>query len=266
MKNHHAFLNTLQNNIAPLIQDVHEHPLYTQLNSLDALRLFTQHHVFLVWDFMCLLKELHRRLVSTAAPWFPPKDALSAHLISSILVEEEGDLTEDGLHYASHFELYLTGMKAIGANTQLIQDCLSALKNGFDLETTLHAVALNTATKNFVLTTFQFFKRPIHELASAFVFGREGITSPMFSSMLEQLEKQLDPQHQAQLKPLIYYFKRHIELDSSEHFPKALQMLKNLMGDDKTKWQEAEQAAVLALNARLDFLTEVESTLLNLIT
>ena len=88
------------------------------IHTLNHLRIFMEHHVFAVWDFMCLLKELHRRIVCTQAPWFPPKDAYCAHLISRILVEEEGDLTEDQQHYLSHFELYLTAMKKIGANVR----------------------------------------------------------------------------------------------------------------------------------------------------
>ena len=54
----------------PLIEQINMHPLYKSIRSLPDLRIFMEHHVFAVWDFMCLLKELHRRIVSTRAPWF----------------------------------------------------------------------------------------------------------------------------------------------------------------------------------------------------
>src|ERR1700691_4043682 len=89
--------------LAPLIQKIKNHTIYTTIHSVEHLRLFMAHHVFAVWDFICLLKELHHRLVTTRAPWFPPKDPDSAHLISRILVEEENDHTPDGQAYCSHF-------------------------------------------------------------------------------------------------------------------------------------------------------------------
>src|ERR1700730_5118297 len=95
-------LELLTNELSPLIAAINHHPLYSQIRTLTDLRIFMECHVFCVWDFMCLLKELQRRLVTTGAPWFPPNNAESAHLINSILVEEEGDLTEDGSHYLCH--------------------------------------------------------------------------------------------------------------------------------------------------------------------
>ena len=109
-----------------------------------------EYHVFAVWDFKCLLKELQSRIVTTRAPWFPPKDAFSAHLISRILVEEESDRTEDGQRYESHFELYLTAMRAIGANTQPIQNFLKRLSRGEMLIAALEAVSLPPAIREFI--------------------------------------------------------------------------------------------------------------------
>ena len=84
-----ANIEIVNQQLAPLIQKIKQHSLYVCINSLDDLRIFMEYHVFAVWDFMCLLKELHSRIVTTRAPWFPPKDAFSAHLISRILLEEE---------------------------------------------------------------------------------------------------------------------------------------------------------------------------------
>jgi hypothetical protein len=101
-KSNLANVEELAHQLNPLILEINQHPLYHQIYSTEHLRKFMEQHVFAVWDFMCLLKELQRRIVCTGAPWCPPVDGLSAHLISSILVEEESDIDENG-SYTSHF-------------------------------------------------------------------------------------------------------------------------------------------------------------------
>lgn len=249
----------LTKQLSPLLSQIDNHPLYFEISSIQKLQLFMEQHVFAVWDFMCLLKELHRRIVYTTAPWFPPKDALSANFISSILVEEEGDITEDG-SYASHFEIYMAAMKKIGADTSPIQKLLQLLREGQKIHEAIHLIPIRPGTKKFVLTTFSFFNRSLHELAVAFVYGREGITGSMFIPMLKKLESEINFRHTNQLSTLIYYLKRHIALDSKDHFPKALKMLSNLIQDDKQKLQEAEKAAIEAINTRINFLTDIQQS------
>ena len=253
-----ANIETVNQQLAPLIQKIKQHSLYVCINSLDDLRIFMEYHVFAVWDFLCLLKELHRRIVTTSAPWFPPKDAYSAHLISRILLEEETDRTEDGQGYCSHFELYLSAMRTIGANIQPIQHFLQRLSQGEILIAALETVALPLTIQQFILTTFGFFSQETHLLAAAFVYGREAITASMFTPIVRQLEQTISPQQKAAVKPLLYYLNRHIELDDAEHLPRALQMLINLAGENQKKWEEITTYAKLALQARLDFLTHIQ--------
>lgn len=253
-------IEQLTQKLSPLTFQIGHHSLYQNILSLSNLRLFMEQHVFAVWDFMCLLKELHRRIVSTSAPWFPPKDALSANLINSILVEEEGDITEDGT-YASHYDMYINAMEKIGADTQPIKQLLTLLMEGSKIDDAIETIQLRPSTRNFILTTFSFFELEAHQLAAAFVYGREGITSAMFVPLVKQLEAEENHNNQRQLSTLIYYFKRHIELDNNEHFPKAIKMLDNLIGDDDKKWQEAETTAIKALTARIDFLTGIQDSL-----
>jgi hypothetical protein len=257
MTNH---INQLFKKLRPLTLEVAHHEVYNHITSLRNLRLFMEQHVFAVWDFMCLLKELHRKLVSTSAPWFPPQDALSANLITSILAEEEGDLAEDGVSYLSHYEIYINAMEEIGANTESINKMFRLLKAGKTIEDALALLSIRPSTKAFILTTFSFFKLDVHELASAFVFGREGVTSAMFLPLLNQLENKLEHSNKHQLNTLTYYFKRHIDLDDNEHFPKALKMLSNLIGNDMNKLDATEEIATVALKARIHFLTGIKQS------
>lgn len=245
--------------LAPLIQQIQRHPLYRCIRSIEHLRTFMEYHVFAVYDFMCLLKELHRRIVSTCAPWFPPKDAYSAHLINRILVEEEGDLSEDGIHYLSHFEIYLTAMKRIGANVQPIQAFLNRLLRGEPLATA--GTEAPMAAQHFMEVTFGFFEQEAYHLATAFVYGREAITPSLFTPLVRQLEKTFTEEDKASVSTLLYYLNRHIELDSADHLPSALQMLYNLVGEDDAKWQAVETTARHALQARLNFLTSIQAVI-----
>ena len=43
----------------PFIEEINQHPVYQSISTLSHLRIFIEHHVFAVWDFMCLLKELY---------------------------------------------------------------------------------------------------------------------------------------------------------------------------------------------------------------
>ena len=246
----------LLNKLSPLTSRIIHHPLYADIASIEHLRIFMEQHVFAVWDFMCLLKELHRHLVSTSAPWFPPKCALSAHLIGSILAEEEGDLDEDS-NYASHYDIYLRAMEKIGANTTVIKQLHALLKNGSNLEDAISQLSIREKTKQFILTTFSFFDQEAHEIAAAFVYGREGITTSMFSPVIKKIEAETHGKVPEVLSTLMYYLKRHVQLDSEEHFPKALQMMESLMENDAKKIQEAEVAASKALNARIEFLDDI---------
>lgn len=252
-------MRKLTSRLASAVGRIGEHGLYDQVDSSDHLKVFMAQHVFAVWDFICLLKELHRRLVSTSAPWFPPEDALSANLIGSILIEEESDLTRDG-NYASHFEMYLEAMDNLGAPTDQIRCFLDQLRNNVSVKDALNQVDILPSTKSFVLTTFEFFDRPLHELAASFVFGREGITGRMFEPLLGQLNKQI-AEGRTEYQSFAYYLKRHIDLDDHQHFPKALRMLENLIAGDQQKLFEAELAARCALEARMNFLSGIQKNI-----
>ena len=48
--------------------ELHRHPLPQAITSIADLRLFMEHHVFAVWDFMLLLKSLQQHLAPPVSP------------------------------------------------------------------------------------------------------------------------------------------------------------------------------------------------------
>ncbi len=71
------------------------HPLYAELTSIIHVRRFMEHHVFAVWDFMCLLKALQQRLTCTGVPWIPVGAPQVRRLVNEIVLGEESDELPD---------------------------------------------------------------------------------------------------------------------------------------------------------------------------
>ena len=223
--------------IAEHKRDIVNHPLYSQLNTIEDVQKLMEVHVYAVWDFMSLLKGLQIELTRTTLPWKPIGDNKIRRLINSIVLEEESDVDADG-NPASHYEMYLDAMKECGANT-------TEIENFVDSITDINLPKVNTAIDSFLATTFDVLKTgEAHKIASAFTFGREDLIPDMFTAIVNDLSQEY------KLDKFVYYLERHIELDGGEHGPLALELISNLCGDDKQKWKEVEETAIACLVAR----------------
>jgi hypothetical protein len=224
-----------------------EHRLYGRLRRLGDLAVFMEHHVFAVWDFMSLLKALQARLTCTSVPWLPQGNAEVRRLVNEIVLGEESDALPSG-GAASHFELYLQAMREAGADTAQIDLFIRHLESGQLVSTALEQARVPSAVGAFVQHTFDVIEqgRP-HEIAAAFTYGREDLIPEMFTQLVHGLERQFP----GKLKTLRYYLDRHIELDGDEHGEMGRQMVELLCGRDPVREQEAVQAAVAALRARI---------------
>nr|VFJ42782.1 MAG: Protein of unknown function (DUF3050) [Candidatus Kentron sp. DK] len=226
----------------PLTQPVREihdrlarHPLYGRLTDLENLRIFMKYHVFAVWDFMSLLKSLQRQVTGLEVPWMEaPVDPRLTRLINEIVLGEESDLDHEG-HPCSHFSLYLKAMDEVGADTAPVLAFVG--KRDFSL--------LPPALADIVGYHLDLAARgEVHAVAASFFHGRERIIPRMFGSIMEVLTRT-----DLQCQSLLYYLRRHIELDSQEHGPMALECL-NILCDTETKRERAEQVAVESLRKR----------------
>lgn len=209
-------------------------------------------HVFITWDFVNLIKALHSQLTATQPPWFPTRDPEAVRLLYEILIEEETDTdpNQPGQH-GSHLAFYLLAMQHCGADTQPFQSCIDKMQQGELLDHALAHPAILPCTQQFVKQTFAVCEQAtLPALAAYFVFGREAMVPHLFKPWLAQLQQTL----REDTVWLEYYLKRHIELDSQSHFPKAANMLSNICGNNTGDWQVAKQAAKEALQARLAFL------------
>ncbi len=232
--------------IEPARRKVIGHPLYHELNSLDAVITFMEHHAFAVWDFMSLLKTLQGALTCVDVPWVPTGSTGSRRLINDIVLVEESD--ELGNGFISHFELYLDGMRQAGADTTAIDAFIGLLRRGQPVLPSLKEAGAPAAAADFVATTWEFIENaPVHGQAAAFAFGREDLIPDMFDQVAA-LNAELGG-----LSTFVDYLRRHIQVDSEEHTPMAMQMLADLCGDDDGTWAQCEETINLALAARSRF-------------
>ena len=239
-------LQHIQERLTPLKAALLNHPIYQEIDRLDSLRLFMEHHAFAVWDFMSLLKALQRRLCCVEVPWLPAADPLGSRLVNEIVLAEESD--DDGRGgFASHFELYHRAMTRCGANTAPIDGFLGELRRGKPVSAALESPGVPECARRFVRRTFDIIEGGnLCAIASAFTFGREDLLPAVFQRIVDELNVEAG----GGLEDFKYYLNRHIGLDGEEHGPMANRLLLSLCGSDESRWQVAEQAAVDCLEAR----------------
>lgn len=250
-----ASIESIEERIAPLRARLAAHPLYASIRTAEHLRLFMQSHVFAVWDFMSLLKALQNRLTCVTVPWTPTAFPQSRRFINEIVLGEESDVFEG--RTVSHFELYLEAMKQSSADTAPIQ---SLLKRLHSMPLVPALAEIPDEARAFVQGTFALIETGnLHAMAAAFTFGREDLIPDMFRAFVRDLSHR---SHEFSI--FAWYLERHIEIDGEDHGPLSLRMVADLCSSDEQRWNEAADAAELALHARLALwdaiLAQIERT------
>ncbi len=217
------------------------HQLFGQLHEIESLHLFMEHHIWAVWDFMCLTKSVQQVLCTQKAPWLPAKHPYLARIMHEILQEEEAGQWHDG-RYLSHFEWYLEAMREAGANTSPIENFIRHLEENGDVYDGLDRFA-PPAAASFVKQTLMLCAGSAATRISAFALGREKLIPDMFPKLIEQ----------SRFTGLRYYLEQHIEVDGEEHGPFAVEMLKCYATNDR----QASWGALQALKARTGLWDEI---------
>ncbi|TNF35976.1 MAG: DUF3050 domain-containing protein [Gammaproteobacteria bacterium] len=243
--------------IASFQEQLERHPVYGAINSIGALRVFMEHHIYSVWDFMSLIKYLQHLVAPAAWPWLPGGDSDVRRFINELVLEEESDmLPGEDQKAASHFELYCRAMEEIGASPKAVLDYLELIKTG-GIDRALSQANIPEPSREFNRRTFDFIQsgKP-HTVAAALALGREHIIPGMFRSFLRDMavtEQQAPIFH--------FYLNRHIHLDEDFHAPLSLRLLDALCDNDPVKEQEAVDAAHHAVAARIEFWNGVHEAI-----
>jgi hypothetical protein len=236
--------------IASLQARLDQHPIYAAVESVDDLRVFMQHHVHSVWDFMSLIKYLQHTVAPARWPWTPGADATVQRFINELVLEEETDEAGPDApgEFSSHFALYLGAMCEIGANADKPARYVDiAGRDGIAAALASGLAPAPAAEFNRVTFGYIDADQP-HTVAAALALGREHIIPAMFRAFLNRMAVT-----EAQAPVFHYYLKRHIHLDEDFHAPLSLRLLAALCNDDPAKIAEARAAAIHAVEARVAF-------------
>lgn len=230
----------------PLKHQLGEHPLYRAINSMARLRVFMEHHVYAVWDFMSLAKRLQQELTSVDVPWTPRAAPRFARLINEIVLDEESD--QDGRGgFTSHFALYLAAMQQVGANTRPVEQVVAAVAHGQMPEEAMEAADAPAAAQAFVTHTLTIARQaPLHGVAAAFFYGREDLIPTLFSALMTQWQVEGQP-----VERFVYYLERHIEVDGDKHGPLVRQLLEALCAGHPDRLEESRVIAQRVMRARI---------------
>jgi hypothetical protein len=228
-----------------------DHPLYRSINNMDQVRIFMQHHVFAVWDFMSLIKALQFHISPNSIPWIPSVNPGHVRLINQLVLEEESDLElgrPDNSGHCSHFLSYHNAMNEIGADTQSISNFINAVEAS-GIEVALDEVEIPHAVGDFIRFTFQVIAtNKAHLVAAVLAYGRELLIPELFKRLLN-----LPGVNLRDAPVLNAYLTRHIELDEQDHGPMMVNMVNELCGEDTVKKAAVISMAEQALDARLEF-------------
>jgi hypothetical protein len=227
-----------------------QHPLTSRqsIGCIEDLRVFMENHVYAVWDFMCLTKQLQHHLAPSGSPWMPRYSASSRRWINEIVLGEESDISIDGVTHLSHFESYIVAMNEIGIDTTWIKRWPELVQN-IGWSNALQHPCVPKPAQYFMEETKKFVDsdKP-WIICSALALGREDLLPEQFQSVLDQLES-----INISSNTFKWYLARHVEIDSGEHGPASRKLLEELCDNDPIRQQEATDAALQAIAAREKF-------------
>ena len=233
------------------IKKLNSHELFRTSDSFskEDLKIFMEYHVFAVWDFMSIVKELQHHICPSGYPWAPSKYTKNgiAHLINEITFSEESDKDKNG-RFFSHFDLYIMAMKDIDANTENINKFIGKYcGNSNTLSENINGIDIPQESLEFVRSTFDCLStNKISNIAAIFTYGRETTIPDMFIKILNKIDS-----NNLSFSNLRLYINRHIEIDSSRHGPLSLKLFEHTCDNNQEIYDEAIEYAIISIDKRI---------------
>jgi hypothetical protein len=212
------------------IDDLNNHQLLVSnvLNNTSSIKIFMEHHVYAVWDFMSILKSLQNQICPAKYPWKPneySKNGISRLINEIVLAEESDEITNN--EYISHFDLYIQAMDEIGADTSKINKLINS---DLKADSNFSSFDIPKCSKEFVSATYKMLlMNKLHITTALFTYGRETTLPKMFTNILRVIK------NVENTEKLSIYLNRHIDVDSSRHGPLSLRLYEISINNDRKK-------------------------------
>jgi len=234
------------------IDDLNNHQLLVSnvLNNISSIKIFMEHHVYAVWDFMSILKSLQNQICPSEYPWKPnkySKNGISRLINEIVLAEESDEITNN--KFMSHFDLYIQAMSEVGADTSKINKLINS---DLKADSNFSSFDIPKCSKDFVGLTYKMLLiNKLHITTALFTYGRETTLPKMFTNILRVIK------NVENTEKLSIYLNRHIDVDSSRHGPLSLRLYEISINNDSKKQHEALDAAILSLDSRMKLWTGI---------
>ena len=229
-------------------QILENHKLYKKIQDETALRTFVEHHILCVWGYGFLLRNLYQDLVGRIAPLASQPQKEAQKLIAGIMIDEEFEEQADG-SLSSHLELYLEAMQSLGADMSPTISLFDMFEHGQPWKIGLQQSHFPSLAARYARCILSFAERPLHERAAILFYEGEPFIPDNFLVHLSSLGPKTDS--------LVEYFERHIEGLKKPGFSASGRLVELFCGDDAQLNDEAEKAAELIMNLRIELWNEI---------
>mgnify|MGYP001161460012 FL=1 len=226
-------------------KNIINHPLFHTKFNKKQLSVFMSTHIYAVWSFMSIVKSLQKNLTPQSIPWAPNQSTRNgmARFINEIIYSEESDEISRNI-YSSHFEMYISAMRIVGANTKPILNLISYFEKNNYSKKHIYSLDIPIWVKDFINHDISISKsKSLSKIVGIFCFGKETIIPSMFKQIIKTIPKKGNG-------ILINYFDRHIEIDGERHGPLAKKIFMELCKKKSDKVL-AYSAAIKALKLRV---------------
>ncbi|RZA19083.1 MAG: DUF3050 domain-containing protein [Proteobacteria bacterium] len=229
-------------------QILENHKLYKMIRDETSLKTFVEHHVLCVWSYGFLMRNLYKDLVGRLEPLATQQQKEAQRLIAEMVVEEEFAEQDDGSS-ASHLELYIEAMQMIGADTGPTISLFDMYENGQDWKIGLQQSNFPSLAARYARCILSFAERPLHERAALLFYEGEPFIPDTFLQSISGISPGADS--------LVEYFEQHIEGLKKPGFSASGRLVELFCGDNETLNDEAEKAAELIMNLRIELFNDI---------
>lgn len=241
----------LRQELKPTIETVERHPVFTQFETFDGVRMFLEHFVYAVWDFKVLV-EAFRNPEEEPNPFPGPSEILPLAEDKDWIYEmSHFDTVNRGnpsfAHLRPYHSLFIQSMEVFGANQREVITLMQLLEEGEDLNRALERMSIPAESETHLRTTWNIIQTDeLARIAGALALGRRDIIPPEFPKRA----KDLHPRSIDFVDAPFTDFRRGMELDRVEH-------VERILTDSRLpeNWErKAEEGAQEMLEARLNLL------------
>jgi hypothetical protein len=235
--------------LKPTIKKVEQHPVFTQFETFDDVRMFLEHFVYAVWDFKVLV-EAFRNPEDDPNP-FPGPEVVLPPAEDKDWIYEMAHFETGGkpsrAHLRPYHSLFTHSMEVFGANQREIMTLMQLLEESRDLDSVLERVSIPDESEAHLRTTWNIIQTgELPRIVGALALGRRDIIPAEFP----ERAKDLHPRSLDFVDAPFTDFRRGMELDRVEHVGRIL--TDSRLPED---WEsKAKDGAQEMLEARLNLL------------